>query len=115
MPIPVDPIDFGVWEKIFSIAGTAAASIIAAVSFVAKRWSSMEDRLSEQDRRIMVIEENYVSKESLREVLDDLQRDVTREISVGFNRAHERIDQLFTQFGAHRRIHERDERDGQNR
>lgn len=100
----LDPGEFGVWEKVFSLVGTVAASVIAAVSYVAKRWSSMEDKIDAHHDRLTVIEENYVSKDVLRNVFDDLQNDMNtgfhdlqRDVNAGFTRAHARIDQIYTQ------------------
>jgi hypothetical protein len=101
MPVPVVDVAFNGWEKVFSLVGTVAASIIAAVGFVAKRWTNMEDAILEQEKRLTKIEDSYVSREDLHEVMDDLQRDVNN----GFTRAHQRMDQLFSRLGHNNNCH----------
>jgi len=80
-------------EKVINWAGLGVAAITSlAFKAASSKVGDVTEKLDAYELRITHIESRYVSREDLESILRDLKSDLNR----GFDRTHQRIDQLYS-------------------
>lgn len=80
-------------EKLVNWAGLGVAAIVSVgLKTASHKVSDIDSRLLLFESRISHIEANHITRDDLENILRDLKADLNR----GFDRTHQRIDQLYS-------------------
>lgn len=82
----------GYLHQALPIVGSAIVAVGAFIFKIAGgKVKSLSDELELHKERILILEQTYVSREDLENVIDSLQKD----LKGSFERAHSRIDEIY--------------------